>query len=235
MLDEPTSGVDPLARARLWETIRETAGRGAGAWATTTHHMDEAQECDRLVVMAGGRVVAEGSVAEIVGSRRVVVVETAEWTRAFEVLDRARVPAALVGRTLRVPDLPMARVAAVLGGIDTRLTEAPATLEERFLQLSTGGGAAGRLGATREPEDGRRAGGGDTRTAIAAAAREEFARSGYDGATIRAMAKSPGWTRPWSTTTSPPRRGSSSRSCPFPPCPARSWRRSWRPVPTAGG
>jgi hypothetical protein len=96
--------------------------------------------------MAGGRVVAEGSVAEIVGSRRVVVVETAEWTRAFEVLDRARVPAALVGRTLRVPDLPMARVAAVLGGIDTRLTEAPATLEERFLQLSTGGGAAGRLG-----------------------------------------------------------------------------------------
>ena len=142
VLDEPTSGVDTLARARLWETIREAADRGVGA-LVTTHHMDEAQECDRLVVMAGGSVVAEGGVAGIVGDERVVVVETTQWTRAFEALEHAHVPAALVGRTLRVPDLSRAEVASVLAGIDARLADAPATLEERFLQLTAAGGRAG--------------------------------------------------------------------------------------------
>jgi ABC-2 type transport system ATP-binding protein/ribosome-dependent ATPase len=145
VLDEPTSGVDPLARARLWETIREAADAGAGV-LVTTHHMDEAQECDRLVVMAAGRVVAEGGVGGIVGTARVVVVETTEWTRAFEALERARVPAALVGRTLRVPDRTGAEVAGILAGIDARLGEAPATLEERFLQL-TATGATARSGS----------------------------------------------------------------------------------------
>ena len=41
VLDEPTSGVDPLARARLWETIRDAADAGAGV-LVTTHHMEEA-------------------------------------------------------------------------------------------------------------------------------------------------------------------------------------------------
>ncbi|HEX7464079.1 MAG TPA: ABC transporter ATP-binding protein, partial [Actinomycetota bacterium] len=102
VLDEPTSGVDPLARARLWETIREAADAGAGA-LVTTHHMDEAEECDRLVVMAEGRLVAEGTVADIVGDARVVVVQTEEWQRAFEAIESAGLAAALVGRTLRVP------------------------------------------------------------------------------------------------------------------------------------
>src|SRR6266568_8872199 len=65
ILDEPTSGVDPLGRARLWETIAEAADAGAGV-LVTTHYMEEAQECGRLVVMADGRVVAEGTAAQIV-------------------------------------------------------------------------------------------------------------------------------------------------------------------------
>ena len=78
VLDEPTSGVDPLARARLWETVREATEHGAGA-LVSTHHMEEAEECDRLVVLADGSVVAEGTVAEIVGDARVVVVESQAW------------------------------------------------------------------------------------------------------------------------------------------------------------
>src|SRR5262249_57473362 len=53
VLDEPTSGVDPLARARLWETVAGAAAAGAGV-LVTTHYMDEAGECDRLVIMAAG-------------------------------------------------------------------------------------------------------------------------------------------------------------------------------------
>src|SRR5260221_11861358 len=68
VLDEPTSGVGPLGRARLWETIGDAAEAGAGV-LVTTHYMEEAQECGRLVIMADGRVVATGTAAEIVGKR----------------------------------------------------------------------------------------------------------------------------------------------------------------------
>jgi ABC-2 type transport system ATP-binding protein/ribosome-dependent ATPase len=138
VLDEPTSGVDPLARARLWETIREAADAGAGA-LVTTHHMEEAEECDRLVVMAEGRVVADGTVAQIVGDTRVSVVRTDEWERAFEALETYGMSAALVGRTLRVPGVDPAEVARALGDVPAEVDEAAATLEERFLQLTLGG------------------------------------------------------------------------------------------------
>ena len=62
ILDEPTSGVDPLGRARLWDTITDAAAAGAGV-LVTTHHLDEAGECGRLVIMADGAVVAAGTAA----------------------------------------------------------------------------------------------------------------------------------------------------------------------------
>lgn len=137
VLDEPTSGVDPLARARLWERIRASAEAGAGA-LVTTHHMEEAEECDRLVVMTEGRVVAAGTVEGIVGDARVVVVEAEDWTSAFERLETAGLRAALVGRTLRVPGADRAAVERALGALPARVSEARATLEERFLQLTLG-------------------------------------------------------------------------------------------------
>jgi len=68
ILDEPTSGVGPLGGARLWEQIRGAVGRAAGA-LVTTHNMEEAEQCDRLVVMAAGKVVATGTTAGIIGDR----------------------------------------------------------------------------------------------------------------------------------------------------------------------
>ncbi|HEV2375662.1 MAG TPA: ABC transporter ATP-binding protein [Streptosporangiaceae bacterium] len=135
VLDEPTSGVDPLARARLWETIAEAAAAGAGV-LVTTHYMEEAQECTRLVVMAEGRVVAQGTAAEIVGDTHVCVVDAPDWARAFDALESAGLPAALAGRTLRVPDASAADVRRALGSVTAALSTAPATLEERFFQLT---------------------------------------------------------------------------------------------------
>jgi ABC-2 type transport system ATP-binding protein len=135
ILDEPTSGVDPLARARLWETVAIAAAAGTGV-LVTTHYMDEAQECDRLMVMADGRVVAEGTAGQIVGDARVTVVETGSWAPAFAALEAAGLPAALVGRTLRVPGADPADVRRALGPIEASVTGAPATLEERFFELT---------------------------------------------------------------------------------------------------
>ncbi len=138
ILDEPTSGVDPLGRARLWETITGAARAGAGV-LVSTHYMEEAEECDRLVIMADGVVVADGTAEQIVGGDRVTVVEAASWPVTFRQLADAGLPVALAGRTLRVPGATPAQVSTALAGQSTgdfRVTEARATLAERFFELT---------------------------------------------------------------------------------------------------
>lgn len=63
-LDEPTSGVDPLARRAFWSMINELADRGT-AVLVTTHYLEEAEQCNRLGLMVAGELVAEGSPAQI--------------------------------------------------------------------------------------------------------------------------------------------------------------------------
>ncbi|MDP8977677.1 MAG: ABC transporter ATP-binding protein [Actinomycetota bacterium] len=137
VLDEPTSGVGPLGRIALWDQVREAAAGGAGV-LVSTHAMDEAAQCDRVLVMAAGRVVASGTTRQVVGQARVVVVRTARWPAAFDALEAAGLTVALVGATLRVPGGELARVRAVLqdAGVDARLACEPATFEEAFVTLS---------------------------------------------------------------------------------------------------
>ncbi len=137
VLDEPTSGVDPLGRARLWDTVRAAADGGAGV-VVTTHYMDEARQCDRLVVMAAGRVVASGGMSGIVGDARSVEVAAGRWQEAFTALDDAGFPISLVGRRVRVPGGEPSAVLAALrsAGVDAQVRELPATFEERFVELS---------------------------------------------------------------------------------------------------
>ena len=56
-LDEPTGGVDPLTRRQFWETIYRSASRGITVFVTT-HYMDEAEYCERISIMANGRIEA---------------------------------------------------------------------------------------------------------------------------------------------------------------------------------
>ena len=137
VLDEPTSGVDPLQRARRWETIRATAELGAGV-LVTTHHLGEAEQCDRLVVLTAGRVVAAGSLPEIVGDTTAAEVRSPSWEAAFTALDLARLPVSLVGRTLRVPGNDAAAVARVLAaaGVPAEVASVPASFEETFVVLA---------------------------------------------------------------------------------------------------
>jgi ABC-2 type transport system ATP-binding protein len=137
VLDEPTSGVEPLARARLWETIREAAERGIGV-LVTTHSMSEATECDRLVVMVRGRVAAAGRAEAIIGGMRTVVVEAPNWERAFTALDDARLPLAIVGRSIRLPDGDPEEAREVLAraGVEARIDLAPASFDEAFVTIA---------------------------------------------------------------------------------------------------
>ena len=67
LLDEPTTGLDPQARHIVWDRLFRLKQRGV-TLILTTHYMDEAEQlCDRLVVMDGGRIVAEGSPRALIG------------------------------------------------------------------------------------------------------------------------------------------------------------------------
>mgnify|MGYP001767659868 CR=1 FL=1 len=64
-LDEPTSGVDPITRRHFWTFIRQLALEGMTVFVTT-HYMDEAMYCERIVMINAGNIVASGTPAEII-------------------------------------------------------------------------------------------------------------------------------------------------------------------------
>jgi ABC-2 type transport system ATP-binding protein len=121
VLDEPTSGVDALARAALWDTIHEQAEKGVGV-LVTTHNMAEAEQCDRLLLMSQARLVAQGSEADIIGSTTAVAVRTNDWARAFAVLNEAGQPVMLAGRDVRVAGADADQVRTVLAHAGSRPT-----------------------------------------------------------------------------------------------------------------
>lgn len=139
VLDEPTSGVGPLNRARLWQDIRESADGGTGV-LVTTHNMEEAEQCDRLIVMSGGRVIAEGTAAEVIGDRQVVQVTCRSWQKAFSVLDAAALIVQVHGDVLRV-SASLQDVEALLDhhALHGDLVTVPANLEEAFVSIVSAG------------------------------------------------------------------------------------------------
>jgi ABC-2 type transport system ATP-binding protein len=64
-LDEPTSGVDPIGRRHFWDLLSRLAREGGVAILITTHYMSEAEHCDHLALMYAGRIVADGSPADM--------------------------------------------------------------------------------------------------------------------------------------------------------------------------
>jgi ABC-2 type transport system ATP-binding protein len=66
LLDEPTAGVDPKARRDFWEQIHQLAAQGL-TFLITTHYMDEAERCHRLAYISYGKLLAQGTVDDVIG------------------------------------------------------------------------------------------------------------------------------------------------------------------------
>jgi ABC-2 type transport system ATP-binding protein len=91
MLDEPTSALDPVGRRVVRDLLRELRGRGI-AVVLSSHLLSEVElVCDRVAILVAGRIVAEGTPAELARPRGVEV-ETAEGTRTFPDATRDHVP-----------------------------------------------------------------------------------------------------------------------------------------------
>ncbi len=148
-LDEPTSGVDPLARRGFFDLIQELSAQGVTT-LITTHVMDEAEHCNRLLLIYEGRRVAMGTPADLKAlvPGRLMEVRTDQAMQAADVLEHTPgvLEVSLFGTALHVAiadDVPSAEglIGDALAAADVpieQIAPAHATLEHAFLALTGG-------------------------------------------------------------------------------------------------
>jgi lipooligosaccharide transport system ATP-binding protein len=146
ILDEPTTGLDPAVRLALWQRVRELRAAGTSV-LLTTHYMDEAERlCDRLAIMADGRLRAEGEPARLIRdtlARETLELDLPPSEEVWLLGDLARLPRMRSGRRIA---LYVDDAAALLETLRHRRPEAPGVrhgatvrptnLEDVFLRLT---------------------------------------------------------------------------------------------------
>lgn len=147
ILDEPTSGVDPLSRRRFWDLIYDLAEQGATV-LVTTHSMDEAEHCHRVAMMQSGRLVCTGAPEELRRTQiraRVFSIDCEPLFPALEALRSVREVAdvSVLGSRVHVLVNPEMTDGVALGqvlqhaGITVRQIEpSQATLEDVFVSVA---------------------------------------------------------------------------------------------------
>jgi ABC-type multidrug transport system ATPase subunit len=141
LLDEPTAGVDALARREFWDLITDMAAAGMTV-LVSTHYMDEAERCQRIVYLAGGKLIVDGTAEAVVENAGLVVFE-AGGSHLADLAKRARATkglesATIIGRNLRIVGTDRAVVlqaVASLGESGVHWEEAPARLDDVFIHL----------------------------------------------------------------------------------------------------
>ncbi len=160
-LDEPTSGVDPIARQQFWELIYDLADAGI-AILVTTHYMDEALFCDRIALMDAGRIIAEDSPAGLIArplqtsllrlqaeGGSVLANTLRQWPEVVEIIPHAGL------MRIRLQDWVdpkqtirrIEELASMLGVRISQLGPAEPELEDVFVALLEARGDIGREGA----------------------------------------------------------------------------------------
>ena len=123
-LDEPTSGVDPISRRQFWELIHRMAAEGVTVFVTT-HYMDEAEYCQRLVLIYRGQIVASGSPSELKRKAmkgELLLVECEQLGKVLELLQTGPgvLDAAIFGNSIHVV---VAKAAEAIPGLKSYLSE----------------------------------------------------------------------------------------------------------------
>ena len=146
-LDEPTTGLDPLARQALWDSVRGFQQRGRSV-LITTHYMEEASVlCDRIAIMDQGKIIAEGTPRSLVDGLGLVQFVEFEAKQALDEAAMTALPAVETiarkgeGYRLRI-DRSLSSLSAVLAELERQrvtpigLSTHQATLDDVFLHLT---------------------------------------------------------------------------------------------------
>ncbi len=142
LLDEPTAGVDPSARREFWDHIHELAHAGITV-LVSTHYMDEAERCHALAYIAYGKLLAHGTIREVIDAARLSTWEV-EGERVMDVAASLRASpgvemVAPFGNTLHVSGTDRAALERSIGEATGKpglaVHEVPPTLEDVFIHL----------------------------------------------------------------------------------------------------
>lgn len=144
-LDEPTSGVDPLARKMFWEMIGDIARHGT-AVLVITHYLEEAEHCNRMAFMTAGQIVAQGTPKEIKESQKGTLMEISvdNPQKAYAVAKALYEPwrVSLFGRKLHIvledPEKEIPKAREVLSAENLNVLSAckvPFSLEDAFIGI----------------------------------------------------------------------------------------------------
>ena len=98
ILDEPTSGVDPIARDAFWQTLIDLSRKDGVTIFISTHFMNEAERCDRISLMHAGRVLVSDTPAALIAKRGVRNLEEAFISYLEEASEDAQPDAALLSK-----------------------------------------------------------------------------------------------------------------------------------------
>jgi ABC-2 type transport system ATP-binding protein len=130
-LDEPAIGLDPHARAQLWTYLHDVRQREGTTVFLTTHHLDEAEQCDRIAILDEGRIVAQGTPAalkSVLGADRVELRTGDDAAAAARLRERFGLDAAVGPDGLSVQAEDGARlVPALCAGLDIPVYEVTVT------------------------------------------------------------------------------------------------------------
>jgi ABC-2 type transport system ATP-binding protein len=146
LLDEPTAGIDPLARRDFWDLIHHLSQKGVTT-LMSTHYMDEAERCNALAYLSNGKVLVKGSVSEVIASTGLLTYElTGELPSSLlqELKSvKAVVQAAWFGRSFHICGYDTEALELALQALSKRYPFSyaliPASLEDAFIAL---GGSA---------------------------------------------------------------------------------------------
>ena len=151
LLDEPTAGVDPQARRDFWDEIHRLTSQQGVTALVSTHYMDEAERCDKVVYLANGMKVTEGTVQQIIeGSGLITFRAEGEGVRKMSdaVRDKPGVEhAAYFGSALHVSGHSreaVTRAVESVGSEQVHWQEVRPTLEDAFIDLTKQAGVDSR-------------------------------------------------------------------------------------------
>jgi ABC-2 type transport system ATP-binding protein len=158
VLDEPTVGLDPQTRARIWDYLRAARGSRELSVLVTTHYIDEVDDCDRVSIIDRGRILAEGEPDALKREHGESMVRIeAKDEQAASTIAEHYPRASRNGRLVVIPgadSVDVGRIYSQHGSGIATLSVSPSTLERVFLDLT------GRTIRDQASEEGSRGGGG---------------------------------------------------------------------------
>lgn len=152
LLDEPTTGVDPVSRRELWHLLTEVIGRGVTV-VVSTPYMDEAERCHMVGMLYQGHLLAQATPQELIASfpYQLVEIRTEPAASAHQALEQLPdlISWRMVGDRLRlaIPDAPLAlsQLRSILSSLSAEsllLRQARPSMEDVFIHLSAEGRAS---------------------------------------------------------------------------------------------